>query len=156
MEPPVHPIDQLILSCRNDRKKVVIWDVAVEGAETFKIVGRDAIKNFIGNETLIGLVHKSTDDLDTWKGAPPAPIVEAYIFQLGSRYVYFAYFFIEKTKMWTIKSFKENESEKQMVRSLDAISRIALKSTPFKDNEKLRKFLASIQDKKGTEGNENE
>lgn len=111
MVDPKRSFAELLKACREEKEKVIIDDLALEGALAFKLIGEEAIKEFLANEVQIeDVAHQNTEELRSWKGPPPIPTVEAFCFQARSKYAYFAYYFIQKAGRWTVKSFKENES----------------------------------------------
>lgn len=154
MSTPVLPIEILIKACASNRSIVVVWGVAIKDAEVFKLVGSSAILDFFEQLDASVASYKSTLPFEQWKGKSPAPMVESYVIPLGSKYAYIAYF-QSSTGVINIKSFKENESQRMLVKCEEINSKISLKNSPFKKDKKaLLDFFMKIENKK--DGGKNE
>lgn len=69
----------------------------------FTLHSQAEVLDFVATEQWDSVVYYNTRPLELWNGPPPAPLVDAYRFILGSKHGYFAFF--QGPAKWIIKSF---------------------------------------------------
>lgn len=98
---PCYDISDFVRDCATPGR-VIVRKTAREDAKHFGFETQTRIIDFVSIGVFEEIEHDNTDELDL---GPDAGITfDAYIFRIGPKYVYFA-FYKKPTGIWVIKSF---------------------------------------------------
>ena len=111
MHGPACNLELFIEACRDHPQGVrIIKGAKVSASSDFGLHTDNEILNFIGND---GLENPQFINRKEWENNPDKKNivwVDAYGFDSGTKFGYFAFFHNPKTQYWTIKSLKKNKS----------------------------------------------
>jgi hypothetical protein len=99
--PPYYELEDIVNACSNSTKVFATGKAKKAAKEHFGLQTETAILQFVHNNVFEELEHQNTDKLD--KGPDAGTFFDAYIFRIGPKYVYFAFY--KRPDVWIIKSF---------------------------------------------------
>jgi hypothetical protein len=102
---PCYNISDLVRDC-SVPGRVIVRKTAREEAKQFGFETQTRIIEFVSNGVFDEIDRDNTDKLDF--GPDTGILFDAYIFRIGPKYVYFA-FYKRHTGIWVIKSFHPPE-----------------------------------------------
>ena len=113
--PAHYNFDDFKNACGNVSKVFAKPDALEDANRCFNLKTRRSLLEFINNDGLEMLTHYNSK---LWGNnpSPETPImVDAYKFRTGNLRGYIAFFYVEKTKKWIIKSFKFDRDRNELM-----------------------------------------